>query len=273
MRAGPARPCGVAISVLLAAVALAVLGACRTAGVMILDARAESGAEPGGAEPGGAEPGGHAQLRLLEEVADGEVIVDGQLVAILRAPTTAVVVHRLPPGRHEIVVVSRGGEAQGAVVEVRAGLAAARAVPRRWSAAHRDAVSRPEHLELPPEGPPRPCSRFGVVAHLYMGAGLRLCQRIGWHITLEAMAGTFVTHVGAEVGITVHIGETDWLPYVALRRGGFLALVGSGRYLAPAIGWRFGVHFLEIGPAFLEYQPRNGERRDLVGAFFLFGWD
>jgi hypothetical protein len=112
-----------------------------------------------------------------------------------------------------------------------------------------------------------------VVAHLYIGAGLRLCQRIGRHITLEAMAGTLVTHVGAELGITVHLGATDWVPYVALRRGGFLALVGSGRYLAPALGWRFGVHFLEVGPAFLEYQPRHGERRDLVGAFFLFGWD
>lgn len=239
----------------------------------ILAALFAAGCRAGDVEVVSPRPGGstgHVQVRLDEVVDAGDVLVDGEVVAVLERPTSAVVLH-LPHGARDILVVGVDGEAQGALVEVGPRLVTARAGPRE--PAFDVSVIRPDHLSPPPEGPPRPCSRLGVVAHLRIGAGVRLCQAIGPYVSVEAIAGTLFIYGGAEIGATVHLGPRDWIPYLALRRGVFATLRGAGSYVAPAIGWRFGAHFIEVGPAFLRFDPATGEPRDAPSATFIFGWD
>ena len=250
-------------ALLAAAVAGLALAGCAGGGVHVIDRAAET--------PGAA--GGPAQVRLEREVAEGEIAIDGEVVSVFADPIRAVVVHGLQPGAHRILVLARGGPAQEAAVTTGARLTTARAAPRPWSSDEDDALERRVDLFLPPEPPPRPCSRFGVIAHLRLGAGVRLCQPIGRHLSLEALAGWFVVNGGAELGVTFHPSTSDWVPYLALRRGAFFALVGAGDYWAPGVGWRFGRHFLELGAAWIHYQPNNGDAREHLGPAFIFGWD
>jgi hypothetical protein len=248
---------------LLSVALLGGLAGCRIAGVAVIEHPA----------PAPGQPTGHAQIRLEEPIEEGEIAVNREVVAVFIHPIRAVVVNGLPAGPHEVLVLGRGGAAQLARLEVGPGLTTARAAPQRWSTEENDALERRLDLFLPPERPPRPCSRLGVIAHLRLGAGVRLCQAIGRHISLEAMAGWLVVNAGAELGVTFHPSTSDWLPYLAVRRGVFRALVGSGSYWSPAAGWRFGRHFIEVGPAFIEYRPDRGESRDHTGPAFIFGWD
>lgn len=209
---------------------------------------------------------GHVQLALSPVVRSAQVFIDDKHVGFVEGPVDVLVLHNVPIGfRH--IVIRQAGSLQHARVEV---------VPRivthgKTTLAFAGPHPQPPSLSPPPVTParrrkpespaPRPCGGKAFVIqniHFLPLPGIRLCQPVGSHLSLELQVTYIFAALSATAGASVDLLQEQNTPYLTFRSGVFGTIITAGSLAYAGIGWKHRQVFIDAGLMYLRFQTEDG---------------